>query len=95
MSGLFSSCEKFRNSAIGEEMTQASASYWSSSSPGADLSAFRIKLHAGYTDGHVGSYSTAEVVPMDVIKFPPTGEPYSRELGAGPGLFYLPEDAVR
>ena len=90
---LYSSCEKFVNADITEETPFASAYYWSGPTAGVDLSALRIKLHAGYTDGHVGSYPASDVVPMEVIVDRSTGAPY--EPGLGPGVFFLPEDGVR
>lgn len=91
--GLYSSCEKFANAGITEE-TLFDASYWSGEGPGAgDLEAFSIQLHAGYSDGHVGTYSASEVVPMEVIKDRATSTPYPRWMG--PGIFFLPSDAVR
>jgi len=90
---VFSSCEKFRNAGITDEMPTASAWYWSAPNVSKDLSAFRIKLHAAYTDGHVSSYSTSEVVPMEVILYRDTGAPWPP--GTGYGVFFLPEDAVR
>jgi len=90
---VYSSCERFKNAKVTEETPWASAYYWSGPSPDVDLSTFNIKLHAGYLDGHIGSYSPSEVVPMEVIVNRETGEPYKP--GLGPGVFFLPEDAVR
>lgn len=92
---LFNSCEEFRNAGIREEYDYASTCYWTSPSPNLDLSVFQIKLHAAYSDGHVSTYSTAETVPMEVIVDPATNEPYSRQFGIGPGVFFVPEEAVR
>ncbi len=91
-SGVYSSCEKFRDACITEETPLASAYYWSGPTADVGLSALRIKLHAGYTDGHVGSYPASDVVPMEVIVDRPTGAPYPPGLGAG--VFFLPQDAV-
>jgi prepilin-type N-terminal cleavage/methylation domain-containing protein len=90
---VFSSCEKFRNAGITEEMPLASAWYWSAPAANLDLSAFKIRLHAAYSDGHVSGYSTSEVAPMEVILHRDTGEAYAP--GAGPGVFFLPEEALR
>ena len=93
--GVYSSCEKFKDAGIVEETPLASAYYWWSG-PGADvpLSALGIKLHAGYTDGHTDDYASSEVVPMEVIFDRPTGAPYPPGVGVGPGIFFLPEEAV-
>lgn len=93
--GVYSSCEKFRGAGITEETYMGSAYYWSGLSPDTDLSELKIRLHAGYTDGHVGSYLASQVVPMQAIITPATGEPYPLGTGEGPGVFFLPEDAVR
>lgn len=89
---VYSSCEKFRGAGITEETPFASAYYWSGPSPDVDLSSLAIKMHAGYSDGHVGNYSASEVVPMEVIVNRITGEPYLP--GMGPGVFFLPLDGV-
>jgi len=90
---VYSSCEKFKGAGVTEETPFASAYYWSGLSPDVDLSTLKIKLHAGYLDGHIGSYSPSEVLPMEVIIDRETGAPY--EPGLGPGVFFLPQDAVR
>lgn len=92
---LFNSCERFRNAGVRDEYDYASACYWTSSSPNLDLSVFQIKLHGAYSDGHVSTYSTVESVPMEVIVDPATNTPYPREFKVGPGVFFLPEEAVR
>jgi prepilin-type N-terminal cleavage/methylation domain-containing protein len=90
---VYSSCERFKNARITEETPFASAYYWCGLSPDVDLSTLKIKLRAGYLDGHIESYSPSEVVPMEVIVNRETGEPYAP--GLGPGVFFLPQDAVR
>ncbi len=90
---VYSSCEKFKGAGVTEETPFASAYYWSGLSPDVDLSTLKIRLHAGYLDGHIGSYLPSEVLPMEVIVNRETGAPY--EPGLGPGVFFLPEDAVR
>jgi hypothetical protein len=74
-------------------MPLASAWYWSAPTANLDLSAFKIRLHAAYSDGHVSGYSTSEVAPMEVILHRDTGEAYAP--GSGPGVFFLPEEALR
>lgn len=89
---VYSSCEKFRKANIIEETWMASAYYWSGTDPDADLNTLEIKLHAGYSDGHVGTYSPSEVAPMEVIVNRATSTPYPRWIG--PGIFYLPSEAL-
>lgn len=84
----YSSCEYFQGANIKEE-TWFSSSYWAGLNSGTGMDTLKIKLHAGYTDGHVDSYSPAEVVPMKVIMRRATCEPYPS--GIGPGIFFLPQ----
>ncbi|MHC4117498.1 MAG: type II secretion system protein [Planctomycetota bacterium] len=89
--GFYGSCEKFPGASIVEGSPLSSA-YWSNrGDPGAD--APQIKLRAGYTDGHVESFSASDTVTMKVIRYRETGEPYLD--GMGPGNFYLPRNALR
>jgi hypothetical protein len=85
----YGSCEKFINSTL-VPGTYVSSAFRSYSAP--DLSVLKIKLHAGYTDGHVASYYPSQTVPMQVSITPDGSVPYPRS--AGPGIFYLPEDAL-
>jgi len=88
----YGSCEKFPGASI-TEGTFLSSAFWSDKSstvPGAP----NFKLNAGYTDGHVGSYSSSDTVIMRVIKEPKTGEPYPYGDGIGPGFFFLPRKAL-
>ena len=52
-----------------------------------------MKLYAGYTDGHVESFTPAETVVMKAIMKRATNEPYPD--GKGPGDFYLPRSGLR
>ena len=63
---MLSSCEKFRKASLTEE-TWYSSAYWSGLNSNASLDMLKMKLHAGYTDGHVENYCSSEVVPMEVI----------------------------
>ena len=87
----YGSCERFPGSSVTPE-TVASSAYWSNpKSNGFNLETMGIKLHAAYTDGHVESYKPSETVPMKVIKRRHARVPYSY----GPGIFYIPKQAVR
>ncbi len=86
----YGSCEKFAAASIAEG-SLLSSSYWSSRAL-AGSSAPEIKLRAGYTDGHVESFSTSDTLTMKVIRYRETGEPYLD--GMGPGVFYLPRNAL-
>ena len=86
----YSSCEKFGRASI-TEGTQLSSAYWSREGV-ADSDVPEIKLHAGYTDGHVEAYSASDTLTMRVIWKPEIGEPYPDDIG--PGRFYLPRNAL-
>jgi len=89
---VYSSCEKYRGAGLTGE-TWFSSAYWSGLNSNTSLDTLNLKLQAGYTDGHVGSYSPSEVIPMEVIMNRYTAEPYPS--GVGPGIFYLPRNCLR
>jgi prepilin-type N-terminal cleavage/methylation domain-containing protein len=88
--GAYGSCEKFEGADIAAETWLLSA-YWSKDN-GADVGTPEIKLQAGYTDGHVESYSASDVVPMKVAITSDGTVPYPD--GVGPGIVYLPGNAL-
>ena len=88
----YSSCEKFRSAGLTEE-TWFSSAYWSGLNSNTNLDTLKVKLHAGYTDGHVENYCPSEAISMAVIMNRSTAEPYSS--GVGPGVFYLPRNGLR
>lgn len=91
--GAYGSSEKFQRADV-TEGTWVSSAYWSRSAcdDKVNLNTLKIKLHAGYTDGHVENYPTSEAAPMKVIMNRSTNEPYPD--GVGPGIFYLPRNAL-
>jgi hypothetical protein len=86
----YGSCEKFANASI-TEGTLLSSAYWSREGV-AGSDAPEIKLQAGYTDGHVETYSASDTLTMKVIWKPEIAEPYPDDIG--PGRFYLPRNAL-
>ena len=88
----YGSCERFAGASI-IEGTLLSSAYWSFKR-GAGSHPLDIKLRAGYTDGHVESFSASDTLTMRVILIPETGEPYGSGDGSGPGNFYLPRNAL-
>jgi len=88
----YGSCERFTGASI-TEGTLISSAYWSHKDD-VGSGAPDIKLHAGYTDGHVENFSASDTIAMRVIKVPETGEPYPGGDGIGPGIFYLPRKAL-
>jgi len=91
--GAFGSCENFPSASV-TPGTAVSSDYWSCPRPDPDTGpdTIDIKLHAGYTDGHVETYSASQTAPMWVSITPGGNAPYPD--GFGPGTFYLPENAL-
>ncbi len=87
--GSYGSCEPFNGAGITPETWLLSA-YWSRKGA-ADVPP-EIKLQAGYTDGHIETYSASEVVPMKVSITADGTVPYPD--GVGPGVFFLPRNAL-
>ena len=87
--GAYGSCEPFRGAGVTPETWLLSA-YWSRTNPAESTPEF--KLRAGYTDGHVETYSPSDVTPMKVSLSRDGSVPYRD--GFGPGLFYLPTNAL-
>jgi len=87
--GSFSSCEPFDGADITPE-TYLLSSFWFRKSDADDFPV--IKLRAGYTDGHVETYSASNVVPMKVSITADGTVPYPD--GVGPGTFFLPRNAL-
>jgi prepilin-type N-terminal cleavage/methylation domain-containing protein len=91
----YGSCEPFTGAGL-TPGTEVSSAYWSRSrSEHVNLNTIDVKLHAGYTDGHVESYKSSEVVPMKVSITPDGSVPYPGGVGLGPGDFYLPSNGLR
>jgi len=88
--GVYGSCEKFTTARVVPETWLLSA-YWAAADPNSSRPVLR--LQAGYTDGHVETFSSEDVVPMRVSITADGMTPYPP--GVGPGLFYLPARAVR
>ncbi len=87
--GSFGSCEPFDGAGITPE-TYLLSSYWSRNSAADNPP--DIKLKAAYTDGHVETYSSSDVVPMKVSITADGTVPYPD--GVGPGIFFLPRNAL-
>ena len=77
--------------------TEASSAFWSSQAYGgsSNFNILNIKLHAGYTDGHVEYYSPEGVVPMKVSFASDGRVPYPYSSSTDPGIFYLPGKGLR
>lgn len=86
--GAFVSCERF----VGANVlppTEVEASCWTTA-PDPEKPSPNIPLNAGYTDGHVESFSSLEIVPLRVIMDRTANLPYADD-ELGPGIFYLPK----
>jgi len=88
-------CEKLGGASI-TLGTEVSSAYWSRPDAGGNinLDTLKIRLHAGYTDGHIGSFTPVEAIPMEVSIAPDGSAPYPIGVGLGPGVFYLPRSAL-
>jgi len=92
----YGSSEKFNGAGI-TPGTEASSAFWSrlESDGNISLETLKVKLHAGYVDGHVGCYSPSEAVPMKVSFSPDGSVPYPSWYSTNPGIFYLPRNGLR
>jgi prepilin-type N-terminal cleavage/methylation domain-containing protein len=91
--GAYGSSEKFDGAGV-TPGTPISSAFWSRrKKAGVDLDTIKLKLTAGYTDGHVENYSASHVVPMKVSISADGTIPYPD--GIGPGIFYLPKNGLR
>jgi prepilin-type N-terminal cleavage/methylation domain-containing protein len=87
--GAFVSCERF----VGANVlppTDIQSSCWTTA-PDPEKPSPNIPLNAGYTDGHVESFSSLDIVPLRVIKDRNGYIPYADD-ELGPGIFYLPKN---
>lgn len=89
----YGSCEVFKSGSVAPA-TLVSSDFWSlwQGDEKADLDMLDIKLHAGYIDCHVERYSASEVIPMRVSITSDGSVPYPDR--PGPGVFYLPRNAL-
>jgi len=88
--GAYGSCEKLKGGEI-TPGTEVSSAYWSLP---ADVNSPMptVRLSAAYTDGHVESFSSPDVVPMRVSIESDGSVPYLE--GVGPGYFLLPRSGL-
>ena len=90
---VFVSCERFDGAGVSSS-TEVSSDLWSLGDPNVsmDVDSMKIKLHGGYADGHVGSYSPSETIQMDVSGYIDCSLPYN--VDNGPCVFYIPEKSL-
>jgi prepilin-type N-terminal cleavage/methylation domain-containing protein len=89
----YGSCEEFNGASAVAETWLLSSYWYSQKSESVNLNTIEVQLHAGYTDGHVGSFKPSEVVPMRISITSDGSEPYPD--GVGPGIFYLPTAGLK
>ncbi len=86
--GLFGSCERFKDAQVTGESTFYS-SYWQGP---ATLDQIDIKIGAGYTDGHVDTYTSSDSIVLKISKSPDGGVPFPDRMEMGD--LYLPRQAL-
>ena len=86
----FGSCELFGDATEVPE-TLLLSSYWSEKGTLEQIP--EVTLRAGYTDGHVETFSSRDTVPMKVSITSDGRTPYPE--GVGPGIYFLPSNAVK
>ena len=89
----FGSCEKFNGVSI-TPGTPVSCDFWSRDDSAGNLSLdlINISLSAGFTDGHVETYTAADVTPMKISIKPDGTMPYPDHVSPG-GTFYIPQSS--
>ncbi len=89
--GRLISCEKLPRAEVVSQTLLLSSLWSAPTEPGGTLPA--LSLTGTFTDEHVETFSTTDLVPMRVIKDRANAIPYSDD-EPGPGIVYLPRDAV-
>ncbi len=94
--GLYGSCELVNSAQVEAAKTDILASaFWSYDIPTAAYTediGIRIRLNAGYTDGHVESYFPNETQVMKVADVSDGSRPYFKGIDPRyPGLFFIPQ----
>jgi len=87
--GSYGSCDRFKGASVVQETWLLSA-YWAIGGGGSP-EAIEIKPRAGYTDGHVESFTPDRTVTMRVAKTQNGSEP----IPIGVGDLYLPANSLR
>ncbi len=88
----YGSCEPFKGAEVtpGEPSYPPGSAFWSGlRADGFNLETIKVKLNAGFADGHVESYTAEDVTTLKVIKNRFRLEVYEYD-DHGPGYFYIP-----
>jgi type II secretory pathway pseudopilin PulG len=90
----FGSCERFPGAEVTSETYEAVA-HWAYDPPGWPHRArAHLKLQAGFTDGHVGTYRPGQTAILEVSETLDGATPALSGFGLGAGQFYIPQNAV-
>ncbi|MBE0537569.1 MAG: prepilin-type N-terminal cleavage/methylation domain-containing protein [Phycisphaerae bacterium] len=89
--GCYGSCDRINGASIVQETWLLSA-YWSTDGT-KNRSELGAKPRAGYTDGHVSTYTADETITMRVSMLADGSVPFAS--GASAGDIYLPADCLR
>jgi len=96
----FGSCERFPHADVTTETYEA-PTYWVHAPEGPpdpenppDRAAVRLKLQAGFIDGHVETYRPSDTTILEVSETLDGASPTFSGFGLGPGQFYIPQTAL-
>ncbi len=90
----FGSCERLAHAEI-TAPTHEAPNYWFHKPQGRpDRAALRLKLQAGYVDGHVEPYRPGETTILEVAADLDGTTPAPSGIGVGAGEFYIPGKAA-
>jgi prepilin-type N-terminal cleavage/methylation domain-containing protein len=87
----FSSCEKLAGGGV-EPETELMSAWWKAEGD-PNVAMPDVKLRAGYSDGHVETYTPSEAVPMRISATPSGVPPFPASDPSG-GMFYIPRNAM-
>jgi len=90
----FGSCEHLPRAEATSEPNEASTHWFYQPEGEPDRAGVQVKLHAGFTDGHVEVYRPAETTILEVADTLDGSRPALSGFGLGAGQFYIPRQAV-
>ena len=90
----FGSCEPLPHAESTTETYEAPPFWFRAPAGPPDRTSVRLKLQAGFVDGHVESYRPAETAILEVADALDGATPAVSGLGLGAGQFFIPQKAV-
>jgi prepilin-type N-terminal cleavage/methylation domain-containing protein len=90
----FGSCERPARAEITDETHEAAAHWFLDPAGEPDRANVRLKLQAGFVDGHVETYRPEETVTLEVAEALDGTTPAFSGMGLGAGQFYIPHSAT-